>query len=60
MSICIKKEGRKGRHCFCYSPIIQHAIPNHTDKACCWCGKIECFTRTKTEVQGHGPFRRHT
>lgn len=60
---CPKRETPPGSniipapHCFCMSAGIQHAMMNHKDVQCCWCGKSECRSLREKPVPGHGPYR---
>lgn len=48
------------KHCFCQSARIQHAVPNHLDLMCCWCGQTKCIQMTERQKKGHGPYARET
>lgn len=56
---CLKGWSNHGRpnHCFCVTAAIQHAMVDHRDVTCCWCGQGRCESYTPERVEGHGPHR---
>ncbi len=47
------KDGRE--HCW-HTLLVQHAMLNHRDEGCCWCGNRQCVSLPDQQPEGHGPF----
>lgn len=57
MTKCKQSRYEVREHCFCISAEVQHAMMNHGDVECCWCGKSKCINFDSKRVEGHGPGR---
>lgn len=51
----IKPEDCK-KHCW-HMANFQHAVMNHRDDTCCWCGENKCVRLRRIPLfKGHGPY----
>jgi len=43
------------KHCW-HPANINHALPNHRDEVCCFCGHFSCLSLSDVNTGAHGKF----